>query len=96
MKRDLEPLDGTPDSPTQHTPHQSVLSQHIRLAVEGYFAVLDGQSADHLYDLVLREVEPPLIRTVLEHCGHNQTRAAQALGVSRSTLRKKMTQYGID
>jgi Fis family transcriptional regulator len=48
-----------------------------------------------LYALVLSEVEQPLIRTVLEYCGHNQTQAAQILGLSRSTLRKKMTQYGI-
>jgi len=41
-------------------------------------------------------VEQPLIETVLEHCEHNQTKAAQILGLSRSTLRKKMQIYRIE
>jgi len=95
MNSDFEPHAPSGAEQPQRPP-QSVLGQHVRQAVEAYFAELDGQSTSHLYDLVLREVESPLIRTVLEHCGHNQTKTAQILGVSRSTLRKKMTQYGLD
>jgi Fis family transcriptional regulator len=72
-----------------------ILSQHVRTALGDYFARLDGQDSANLYALVLREVEHPLIETVLEHCGRNQSKAAEVLGLSRSTLRKKMTQYGI-
>ncbi len=96
MNNDFDPPDLTRGDDRQHAPSQPILGQQVRVAVESYFAELDGQSASHLYDLVLREVEPPLIRTVLEHCGHNQTKTAQVLGVSRSTLRKKMAQYGIE
>ncbi|MGZ8215790.1 helix-turn-helix domain-containing protein [Methylomagnum sp.] len=73
-----------------------VLSEHVRLAMRTYFARLDGHEATNLYAMVINEVEKPLIETVLEQCGHNQSRAAQVLGLSRSTLRKKMTQYGIE
>lgn len=74
----------------------SVLSSHVREALRTYFARLDGHGASNLYELVLSEVEQPLIETVLEHCEHNQTKAAQCLGLSRSTLRKKMQIYRIE
>ncbi len=74
----------------------SILSQHVRAALKDYFARLDGYGATNLYELVLCEVEQPLIQTVLEHCEFNQTKAAQVLGLSRGTLRKKMNHYGIE
>ncbi|MGI9210912.1 MAG: helix-turn-helix domain-containing protein, partial [Methylococcaceae bacterium] len=45
--------------------------------------------------MVMSEVEKPLIEAVLEQCGQNQCRTAEMLGLSRSTLRKKIAQYGI-
>jgi Fis family transcriptional regulator len=73
-----------------------ILSEQVRLALRCYFAKLDGYQPTGLYAMVVNEVEKPLIETVLEQCGHNQSRAAQVLGLSRSTLRKKMTQHGIE
>ena len=72
-----------------------ILSEHVRMALRKYFARLDGHEATGLYAMVISEVEKPLIETVLAQCGHNQSKAAQVLGLSRSTLRKKMTQHGI-
>lgn len=74
----------------------SILSQHVIHALKEYFVTLDGHGAGNIYEMVLAEVEKPLIQTILEYCGHNQSKAATVLGISRSTLRKKMTQYGID
>jgi Fis family transcriptional regulator len=45
--------------------------------------------------LVLAEVEKPLLETALKHADFNQSKAAKVLGLSRSTLRKKLEQYGI-
>jgi len=50
----------------------------------------------NLYELLLSEVEKPLIETVLAHVQGNQTRAAEMLGINRGTLRKKMQQYDIN
>jgi Fis family transcriptional regulator len=86
----------TADNSESSTDRDSILSAHVRKALKAYFAQLDGHGASNLYELVLSEVEQPLIETVLEHCEHNQTRAAQVLGVSRSTLRKKMQTYRIE
>ena len=67
-----------------------LLSEHVRLAVKDYVNRLEGIQVGDLYSMVLNEVERPLIQTVLEICGQNQSKAAQMLGLSRSTLRKKM------
>ena len=42
------------------------------------------------------EVERPLIEAMLARHGHNQLRAARALGINRNTLRKRLDTLGID
>jgi Fis family transcriptional regulator len=72
------------------------LSAHVKQTVELYFSQLNGHDAIDLYAMVISEVEKPLLEATLEHTGYNQTKAAKALGLSRSTLRKKLEQYGIN
>lgn len=76
-------------------PSAVALREQVRAALERYFHRLNGHTVTDLHDLVMAEVEKPLLETVLRHVGHNQTKAADILGISRSTLRKKMQQYGI-
>ena len=64
-------------------------------ALDSYFASLNGHAPGHLYDLVMREVEEPLFRAVLDYSEGNQSRAADILGINRGTLRKKLRNYGI-
>ena len=45
---------------------------------------------------IVERVERPLLEVVLEHTGGNQLRAAAILGINRNTLRKKITELGID
>lgn len=71
------------------------LSEHVKQAVELYFSQLNGHDAANLYAMVLSEVEKPLLETTLQQTGYNQTKAAKALGLSRSTLRKKLEYYAI-
>ena len=71
------------------------LSTQVKKAVDQYLAQLDGHKVAGLHAMVITEVEKPLIKATLEHTGYNQTRASEMLGLSRSTLRKKMEQYGI-
>jgi Fis family transcriptional regulator len=73
-----------------------LLSDHVRSALLNYFSKLDGHTVSDLYQMVMTAVERPLIHTVLEHYGHNQSKAAQALGLSRSTLRKKISLHGLE
>lgn len=71
------------------------LRDHAERALSDYFANLNGHRPAHLYDLVLREVEEPLFRTVLDYASGNQSQAAVILGITRGTLRKKLRQFGL-
>jgi len=66
----------------------------VERAMERYFEHLDGEPARDLYAFVLGEVEAPLLECVMKHAGGNQSRAAEMLGLSRGTLRKKLKHYG--
>ena len=72
------------------------LSDCVRTALDNYFDHLDGHGSQDLYRMVIEEVERPLFTCVMQHLGGNQTRAAELLGISRSTLRKKLALYDID
>ena len=71
------------------------LSTCVRNAMRYYLRSLDGYEVNDLHQMVIEEVERPLIETVLDHTRGNQTQAARLLGMSRSTLRKKMAHYEI-
>jgi Fis family transcriptional regulator len=71
------------------------LRSHAERALNDYFASLNGHKPAHLYDLVIREVEEPLFRAVLDYADGNQSRAAGILGINRGTLRKKLRQLGL-
>lgn len=67
----------------------------VRTALERYFASLDGEDPGGLYDMVMREVEAPLLEVVMREARGNQTRAAEILGISRATLRRKLRAHGL-
>jgi Fis family transcriptional regulator len=71
------------------------LRSHAERALSDYFMSLNGHRPAHLYDLVLREVEEPLFRVVLDYAEGTQSRAAGILGINRGTLRKKLKQLGL-
>jgi Fis family transcriptional regulator len=71
------------------------LSAYVRQAIDLYFAQLKDCEAEGLHAMVISAVEKPLLEATLTYSGHNQTKAAKALGLSRSTLRKKLEQYGL-
>lgn len=71
------------------------LDQSVRNSLQDYFLKLGGQTPSNLYDLVLAQVERPLIEMVLQHTSNNQSKTAKILGISRGTLRKKMAQYDL-
>lgn len=72
------------------------LSSFVKGAVETYFRDLNGHAPGNLYEMVMSEVEKPLLATVMQQVQGNQTRAAKMLGINRSTLRKKLAQHGLN
>ncbi len=73
----------------------SELSACVRKMLKQYFKDLDGENATDVYDMVVANVERPLLEVVMQHAEGNQTRASELLGLNRNTLRKKLTQHGI-
>lgn len=59
--------------------------------------VSDAMSAGStsIHDDAIRMMERQIITRVLRHTDGNQVRAANALGITRTTLRSKIKQYGI-
>ena len=71
------------------------LRDSVAEAMRRYFADLDGQDTRDLYELVMAEVEPPLLSAAMNYTRQNQSRTAEILGLNRGTLRKKLKQYDL-
>ena len=71
------------------------LADCVKRSLERYFKDMDGEKPTSIHDMVLRNVEKPMIEIVLQHATGNLTQAAQMLGITRNTLRKKMQQLRI-
>jgi Fis family transcriptional regulator, factor for inversion stimulation protein len=67
----------------------------VRRTLNRYFRDLDGQAPHAVYDMVLRNVERPMLEVVMKQAGGNQSVAAEILGISRGTLRRKLTDYDL-
>jgi Fis family transcriptional regulator len=72
------------------------LCHSVAECMDAYFKTLNGHAPSDLYEVILEQVEPPLLRATLGYCAGNQSRAAEILGLNRATLRKKLGQYGIE
>lgn len=81
---------------TEQAPVESMtLRDSVSKALENYFSTLDGAPVKDVYQMVLSEVEAPLLEQVLSYTRNNQTKASIMLGLNRGTLRKKLKQYGL-
>lgn len=75
---------------------ESLLHSPVARTVRRYLADLADTTCDQgLYELVLHEVERPLLAEVMRWHDGNQSRAAATLGINRATLRKKLLQHGL-
>ena len=68
----------------------------IAAKLQGSLMQIDLQEMNNLYDMVLHQMERPLINIVLDKTRGNQVRAAEVLGINRNTLRKKIQTLGIN
>lgn len=80
----------------EHESGEQGLSEHVKKVLENYFKDLDGHEPAHLYQLVLQEIERPLLETVMQYTRGNQSKASIVLGLNRGTLRKKLKQYDLN
>ena len=71
------------------------LSEQVRKAMKKYFAELGDTGPANVYEMVMAEVEPEILKAVMKYTNNNQSKAATALGLNRATLRKKLHRYNI-
>ena len=79
-----------PQSANTHT-----LQEHVDIIVAQYLEHIGAEQASNVYQMIIEPVESAILRTVFQHLKGHQTQMAQALGLSRSTLRKKLKQHGL-
>ncbi len=84
---------GSPHIPASDA--QTPLRVHVERVVREYFAALGDETPTDLYELILKQVELPLLTVVLEQTRGNQTKCARILGLNRGTLRKKLKMYDL-
>jgi len=77
------------------TESQTSLHDSVVNALNDYFDHLDGHPGGNLYQMVLQEIEHPLLARVMQHVNGNQSKASVLLGLNRGTLRKKLKMYGL-
>ncbi len=71
------------------------LADCVRRNLNRYFRDLDGETPHAIYDMVVASVEKPMLEVVMKHAENNQTVAAGMLGLSRSTLRRKLAEHNL-
>ena len=71
------------------------LSEQVRKAMKKYFSTLGDAAPANIYEMVMTEVEPELLKAVMKYANYNQSKAANVLGLNRATLRKKLHRYNI-
>jgi Fis family transcriptional regulator len=82
------------DDNRDSAPSQS-LRESVTVAVRHYLDELDGQMTADVYQMVLAEIEAPLLTEIMAYTRNNQTKASIMLGLNRGTLRKKLKQYNL-
>ena len=88
------PITRTPADSQPEVAKLVPLKESTHRSLTHYFEVLGDQEPHNLYRQVIEAVERPLIDAVLLRTRGNQSRAAEILGLSRATLRKRLQRYG--
>ena len=68
----------------------------VKSSMEKYFHDLNGEKVSNVYEMVLHEMEKPLLEIVMKHAKSNQCKASDILGINRNTLRKKLKLHKLD
>jgi Fis family transcriptional regulator len=87
---------GAPSAPTACTTGGETIEECILRSLDEYFSNLDGAKPHALHEMVLQAVERPLLKFAMGRTSGNQSAAADLLGISRNTLRKKLIDYRLD
>jgi len=74
---------------------ESTLRSEVEKSLRRYFQHIEDEPVTDLHQMVMSEVEAPLIEAVMRYTGNNQSKASIMLGLNRGTLRTKLKLYGL-
>ncbi|NYT35647.1 Fis family transcriptional regulator [Allopusillimonas soli] len=73
----------------------NLLQQSVREQLQRYLADLGDSEPRDMLAMVVNCVERPVLEIALEQSRGNQSKAAEMLGITRSTLRKKLQAHNL-
>lgn len=85
--------DTAPDQQIEKLP--SSLEGFIEERLNRFVKKINGAKGTNLYNMIITEIERPLISLALRETKGNQIKAANLLGINRNTLRKKIQELKI-
>lgn len=91
LPADFPGLGASDDLGTQEDSLEALVARKLQNSL----SQMNLQELDNLYEMVLHQVERPLINIILQQTRCNQVRTAEILGINRNTLRKKINTLGI-
>jgi Fis family transcriptional regulator, factor for inversion stimulation protein len=78
-----------PNSPKPPPPLADCVTSNLQHYIHG----CGDQKITGVYKMVLTTIEKPVLELTMQHCGGNQSAAADFLGLNRNTLRKKLLEH---
>jgi len=85
------------EKPSIQSHNQLPLADHVKTLLNNYYKnmVETGVTPENIYELVISEIEAPLIEATMEYTENNQSEASKVLALNRGTFRKKLIHYGM-
>ncbi|MEZ6109749.1 MAG: sigma-54 dependent transcriptional regulator [Pirellulaceae bacterium] len=81
------------NSAAENADPESLLVELVRRWAESHYR--ESEDVTDLYEQLLRVIEPPLFEVAMQNNRDQYAAAARTLGLHRTTLKKKLDQYGI-
>ena len=81
--------------PEEATQESECLSNSVKRSLKNYFSRLNGEEPKDVYEMVLSEVEMPLLEVLIHQTKNNHVKLSKWLGLSRGTVRQKLKKYGM-
>ena len=75
--------------------NKNPLEQSVRDQLQHYLTDLGESEPRDILAMVINCVERPVLQVALEQSHGNQSKAAEMLGITRSTLRKKLLAHNL-
>ena len=82
------------DAPYSKNKTLDALSEAVKNDLNKFYDQADGNPSN-IYNMVMQEIERPLIEAVMKYTRYNQSKSAEILGLNRGTFRKKLALYGM-